>query len=140
MSQAVFPMIAYADAAAAMDWLEHAFGFHQRNRITDKEGRVTHGELELSGAKVFVATPTRDYQGPKRHAETCEAARRWSSVPWIIDGVLVYVDNVETHFRAAKSAGATILSELEKGGAGMQYRAADLEGHRWMFAQRDPSK
>lgn len=140
MSQTVFPMIAYADAAAAMDWLEHAFGFRQLNRMTDKEGRVTHGELELSDAKVFVATPTEDYQGPKRHAESCEAARRWSAVPWIIDGVLVYVEDVGTHFRTAKSAGAKILSELETGSAGKQYRAADLEGHRWMFAQRISSK
>lgn len=139
MTQTIYPMIAYADAAAAMDWLERAFGFRQGRRITNNEGLVTHGELELSGAKVFVATPTKNYQGPKRHAEGCEAARRWSVVPWIIDGVLVYVDDVEAHFRAAKAAGATILSELETGGAGRQYRAADFEGHRWMFAQRPPS-
>ncbi|HKW89878.1 MAG TPA: VOC family protein [Candidatus Acidoferrales bacterium] len=139
MTQTIFPMIAYADAATAMDWLEHAFGFRQGNRVTDKEGRVTHGELEVSGAKIFVATPTKDYQGPLRHAEACEAARRWSSVPWIIDGVLVYVDDVDAHFRTAKAAGATILSDLETGGAGWQYRAADLEGHRWMFAQRAKS-
>ena len=139
MTQTIYPMIAYADAAAAMDWLERAFGFRQERRITNKEGLVTHGELEISDAKIIVATPTKEYQGPKRHAQSCEAARRWSAVPWIIDGVLIYVDDVEAHFSAAKAAGATILSELETGGAGRQYRAADLEGHRWMFAQRPPS-
>jgi uncharacterized glyoxalase superfamily protein PhnB len=138
-TQVIFPMIAYEDAAAAMDWLERAFGFRQRDRITNKEGVVVHGELELSGAKVFVATPTKDYLGPKRHAESCEAAQRWSSVPWIIDGLLVYVDDVDSHFRVAQSAGATILSDLESGGAGRQYRVADLEGHRWMFAQHGPA-
>jgi PhnB protein len=139
MTQTIYPLIAYADAAAAMDWLERAFGFRQGTRIMNQEGLVTHGELEIAGSKVFVAAPTKDYQGPMRHAESCEAVRRWSSVPWIIDGVLIYAEDVDAHFRAAKAAGATILSELETGGAGRQYRAADFEGHRWMFAQRAKS-
>jgi uncharacterized glyoxalase superfamily protein PhnB len=139
MPQNVFPMIAYEDedAAAAMDWLIKAFGFKERRRTKGKDGRVVHGELELSGGVVMVASPTADYQGPKRHAEACEAARRWSAVPWIIDGVLVYVDDIDAHLRRAKEAGASMLSGLETGGAGRQYRAMDLEGHRWMFAQRN---
>jgi uncharacterized glyoxalase superfamily protein PhnB len=138
MSQAVFPFIAYEDAAAAMDWLVRAFGFRERRRLTDEQGRVVHGELELSDGIVMVASPTPAYQGPKRHAETCDAARRWSEVPWVIDGVLVYVEDVDAHFRRAQAAGAKILSEPENGGAGRQYRVADIEGHRWMFAERKP--
>jgi uncharacterized glyoxalase superfamily protein PhnB len=134
--QTIFPMIAYENAAAAMDWLVTAFGFIEKRRILGQDGRVAHGELELSGNLVMVATPTPDYQGPRRHAELCEAARRWSTVPYIIDGALVYVDDVEAHFRRAEAAGATVLSNLEVGGAGKQYRAADIEGHRWMFAQK----
>jgi len=130
-------MIAYADAAAAMDWLVRVFGFRECRRYADPQGRVVHGELELSGEMVMVATPTPDYQGPTKHAESCAAARRWLAVPYIIDGLLVYVDDVDAHFRKAQSGGATILSGLETGGAGWQYRAADLEGHRWMFAQRN---
>jgi uncharacterized glyoxalase superfamily protein PhnB len=136
--QVVFPFVAYEDAAKAMDWLVGAFGFREQRRITDEQGRVTHGDLELSGGLVLVATPTPDYQGPRRHAESCESARRWLSVPWVIDGVLVYVDNVDEHFRRAQAAGATILSAIETGEAGRQYRAADPEGHRWMFAERRP--
>jgi uncharacterized glyoxalase superfamily protein PhnB len=58
-------------------------------------------------------------------------------VPWIIDGVLVYVTDVEGHFAQAKAAGATILSRIEEGPPGRRYRAEDLEGHRWFFMQRD---
>jgi uncharacterized glyoxalase superfamily protein PhnB len=54
----------------------------------------------------------------------------------VIDGVLVYVDDVDAHFKRAKQAGATILGELEDGFPGRRYRAEDLEGHRWMFLQR----
>jgi len=135
--QTIYPMIAYENAAAAMDWLVKAFGFRERCRILSDGGVVSHGELELSGNIVMVATPTPDYRGPARHAESCEQARRWSSVPYIIDGCLVYVDDVDAHFQTAQAAGATILSGLENGGAGRQYRAADMEGHRWMFAQKE---
>jgi PhnB protein len=135
MSQTVFPMIAYENAADAMNWLVRAFGFVEKKRLTDKEGRVVHGELELSGSIVMVATPTPDYQGPKRHAEACEQAQRWLKVPWVIDGVLVYVDDIDMHFKNAQAHGALILSPVENGGVGRLYRAADLEGHRWMFIQ-----
>jgi uncharacterized glyoxalase superfamily protein PhnB len=134
--QSVFPMMAYEDAAAAMDWLARVFGFVERRRMTDKEGRVVHGELELSGNTVMVASPTPDYRGPKRHAEACEQARRWLKVPWVIDGVLVFVVDIDSHFTRARSEGATMLSEIENGGPGRLYRAADPEGHRWMFVER----
>lgn len=136
VEQTIFPMMAYENAAAAMDWLVRAFGFIERKRMTDKQGRVVHGELELSGNIVMVASPTPDYQGPKRHAENCEQARQWLKVPWVIDGVLVFVDDIDSHFRQSRSAGAMMLSEIESGGPGRLYRAADLEGHRWMFVQR----
>ena len=51
MSQRIVPMIAYEDAAAAIDWLSDAFGFTERvaNRYTDESGVVGHAELELGG-------------------------------------------------------------------------------------------
>ena len=128
-------MIAYEDAANAMDWLGRAFGFKERRRMTDQQGRVVHGELELSGSVVMVASPTSEYRNPKNHAAACDQARRWSAVPWIIDGVLVLVDDVDAHYQNALAAGATMLSGVEDGGPGRRYRAVDLEGHRWMFLQ-----
>lgn len=134
--QTVFPMIAYEDAAAAMDWLVRAFGFTERRRMTDKQGRVVHGELELSGNIVMVASPTPDYRSPRSHSESCPQAKQWLTAPWVIDGVLAFVDDVDTHFSRARQEGATMLSEIENGGPGRLYRAADIEGHRWMFLQK----
>jgi PhnB protein len=51
--------------------------------------------------------------------------------------VLVFVDDIDEHYARAKHAGATILSEPEDGPPGRRYRAEDLEGHRWMFMQRE---
>jgi uncharacterized glyoxalase superfamily protein PhnB len=85
----------------------------------------------------MLATPNREYQSPKRHRETCEAARRWLGNPWVIDGVFVLVEDVEAHFERAKAKGATILPEPGEPGVGFQiYSAEDLEGHRWMFGRQ----
>jgi uncharacterized glyoxalase superfamily protein PhnB len=134
--QSVIPMLAYEDGVAALEWLAKAFGFVEQTRWLDDEGRLSHGEVDTGGGVVMLATPTPDYQSPKRHRETCDAARKWSEVPWVIDGVLVYVDDVDSHFQRAKASGATILSDVEEGEPGKRYRAEDLEGHRWMFMER----
>jgi PhnB protein len=94
-------------------------------------------ELEAGDGLIMLASPTPDYQGPKRHREVCEQARKWSAVPWIIDGVLVFVDDLDAHFARAKAVGATILSGIEAGPPGRRYRAEDLEGHRWFFFEKD---
>ena len=60
----------------------------------------------------MLASPTPEYRSPKHHREVCEQARKWSTVPWIIDGVLVYVDDLDRHFKRATAAGAMILSEI----------------------------
>ncbi len=132
----VIPMIAYSDGPAALDWLARVFGFRERARMMAQDGRLSHGEMDTGHGLVMLATPTRDYQAPKQHRESCEAARRWSSVPYIVDGVLVYVDDIDAHYQRARAGGAAILSELESGENGKRYRAEDLEGHRWMFVQR----
>ena len=133
---AVIPMIAYEHGPEAMDWLARAFGFRERARMTGADGRLSHGEMEAGDGLIMLATPSPDYHGPKRHREESDAARRWSEVPYIIDGVLVYVDDLQAHFERAQAAGATILSPVEEGGEGKRYRVEDIEGHRWMFMER----
>ena len=133
---AVIPMVAYENGAAAMDWLGRAFGFRERARMLGDDGKLSHGEMEAGEGMIMLATPSPHYHGPKRHREECEAARKWSEVPYIIDGALVYVEDVDAHFERARDAGAIILSEVESGDPGKRYRAEDLEGHRWMFMER----
>ena len=136
-SAGVVPMLSYEDGIAALDWLNRAFGFRETARLTGPDGQLSHGEMEVPGGVIMLASPTPDYQSPKGHREHCEQARKWSTVPWIIDGVLVFVPNIERHFARAQAAGATILSEIEDGPPGRRYRAEDLDGHRWFFMQDD---
>jgi len=132
----VIPMIAYEDGPKAMDWLSSAFGFQERTRMVGEDGRLSHGEMQAGEGVIMLATPTPDYQAPRRHRAECEPTQKWSSVPYIVDGVLVYVDDVNAHYARAKQRGATILSEPEADDYGKRYRAEDVEGHRWMFMQR----
>jgi len=134
MTQSVIPMLAYEDGPAAMDWLAEAFGFREVERRVE-DGRLTHGEMDTGGGVVMMATPSLHYHGPKRHREECETAMAWHDVPYIIDGVLVSVADIDSHFERARAAGATILSPPQSTPDGKRYRAEDVEGHRWMFME-----
>jgi PhnB protein len=135
--QDVIPMLNYEDGPVAMDWLAEAFGFQEITRLVGEDGVLSHGEMQVGNGRIMFATASPDYESPKHHRQHCTAARRWSESPWVIDGVLVYVENVDQHYARAKRAGAVILSEPEGGYPGRRYRAEDLEGHRWMFMQRE---
>ncbi|HTH71585.1 MAG TPA: VOC family protein [Candidatus Saccharimonadales bacterium] len=133
----VIPMLAYADAAAAADWICRAFGFRETERFADRSGTVTDVVLERpDGATVLVGHPNDAYEGPRKHADHCAVAARWLDRPVIVDGLVVYVDDLEAHHAAAAAAGARIISGLETNPLQRQYRVEDLEGHRWMFATR----
>jgi PhnB protein len=136
MTQRIVPMIAYEDAGAAVDWLCEAFGFTEKGeRYVMEDGTVGHAEIELADSIVMLATPNLDYQSPRRHRESCGAARRWLDNPWVVDGVLVRVDDLHGHHAQAVAAGANVIRPPEEGPGGRLYTAEDLEGHRWMFQQ-----
>ena len=133
----VVPMLSYRDGPTAMDWLSRVFGFEIRERWLDRDGQLTHGEMSTGNGVIMLATPSPDYEGPALHRIHCADAAAWSSVPWVIDGVLVYVDDLVTHYDRAAREGAPLLSGIEQGPDGSPlYRTEDLEGHRWMFMQR----
>ncbi len=137
MSQRIVPFIGYEDAAGAIEWLERAFGFvENRESRYEQDGVITHAELGLEDATLFLSTPV-GYASPRRLRETSELARTSYDNPWVIDGHFVEVDDVDTHHARAVSAGATILREPEEPSTGFRiYTAEDPEGHRWMFGQR----
>ena len=113
----------YEDVAGALSWLVRAFGFRERMRLTGPDGRIQHAEMELHDGVIMMGRPGPDYRNPKRLGQATQ-------------GLYVYVDDVDAHFEQAKAAGATMLSPVEGTGDGKRYRAEDLEGHRWMFMQR----
>jgi uncharacterized glyoxalase superfamily protein PhnB len=132
-------MLAYEDPRAALEWLSRSFGFRERTRIESPNGQIVHAEMEIGDGVIMLATPSPEYQAPATHRRECARADRWLSVPYVVDGNLVHVDDVDRHFAIAKAAGAIILSEPEDEPYGRVYRVEDLEGHRWMFLQASPA-
>jgi len=131
---AVVPMVQYENAEAAIAFLTAAFGFEERQRFVDGRGKVTDAILSVpGGGVVMLGEGAPAYQGPRRHRDGCEAARRWQDTPYIVDGVLVTVADVDRQFATAREAGAVILSEPEDTPHGRQCRMEDPEGHRWML-------
>jgi uncharacterized glyoxalase superfamily protein PhnB len=137
VSQRIVPFIGYEDAAGAIDWLERAFGFREnREQRHEENGRISHAELELDGATIYLASPG-GYASPRTVRAESEAARTAHDNPWVIDGHFVEVDDLDAHYGRARAAGATILRKPEEPGIGYRiYAAEDPEGHRWMFGQR----
>jgi uncharacterized glyoxalase superfamily protein PhnB len=138
MSQRIVPFIGYEDAPGAIEFLERAFGFSEnRDARYEDSGVITHAELDLGGATIFLSTPD-GYASPLRVRQSSELARRAYDNRWVIDGYFVEVEDVDAHFARARAADATILREPEEPpGIGRRiYSAEDLEGHRWMFGQR----
>jgi uncharacterized glyoxalase superfamily protein PhnB len=132
-------MLTYENGVAAMDWLCRVFGFKEKTKWLDNEGKLSHGEICMGEGMIMLANGNKDYQSPLHHRENCSQSAKWYSVPYIINGALVYVENVQAHFENSKKLGAGILTDLEFGEPGDRYRAEDLEGHRWMFMQKPKS-
>jgi uncharacterized glyoxalase superfamily protein PhnB len=121
----ITPYLYYEDAGAAMDWLVEAFGFEERMRMKNEDGRVGHGELQLGDGLVMVGEPGNDYENPNKRGGRATA------------GVNVYVDDVDAHFERAKAAGAKIgMEPTDQEYGDRRYDAEDLEGHDWFFSQR----
>ena len=139
-AQRIVPFLGYEDAGAAIDWLERAFGFREkRDQRYEEDGTITHAELELEGASIYLSTPA-GYASPRTLRAESEAARRSYDNPWVIDGHFVEVGDVDAHYERARAAGATILREPEEPGIGFRiYTTEDPEGHRWMFGQAAPA-
>jgi uncharacterized glyoxalase superfamily protein PhnB len=109
----VIPMLSYENCVAALDWLAQAFGFRERTRMLESNGRIGHAEMETDQGVIMLASGPAGYESPATRCTQYERIREWLTVPWVVDGVLVYVDRVDAHYERAKSAGARILSPPE---------------------------
>ena len=124
--QRVVPYLCYEDAPAAIDFLCAAFGFTEHARYPVEDGRIGHAELRAGACAVMVHSPWEGFgMDSPRNLPASNAM------------VFCEVDDVEAHFRHARAAGATIVTEPSSGHGSRMYRALDCEGHRWMFSSPD---
>jgi uncharacterized glyoxalase superfamily protein PhnB len=112
----------YEDPAGAARWLARVFQLGSWSGIPADGEDASWIELQHGNVAIllFRLDGQRLEEAPITH------------VPW------AYVDELDAHFAHAKSAGATIVSEIEQHGY-RAYTAEDLEGHRWTFVQARPT-
>lgn len=136
LAQMVVPMLTYVDGLAALEWLVKAFGFHEITRMLGDDGILMHGEvLTETGGRIMLANGQSGYQSPKQLSTHYAPAKMWQSVPWVVNGTLVYINDVDMHYERAVAVGAVILTPPEDGFPARRYRAEDVEEQHWMFMQ-----
>lgn len=131
-NQTFQPSAFYRDPLAALRWLEAAFGFETTTLVTDDAGRVGYSEMSFLGGTVSI--------NPEFSGELIGDARMVS--PVAIEGqgtqfIRVHLpDGLDAHCEKARAAGARITQEPADQFYGERtYRAIDIEGHVWNFAQ-----
>lgn len=119
----VTPYLLYNDVAAALDFLNKAFGLEEYGeRFTDAAGRVNHAAMKIGDGVIMMGCPGQDYKNPRTLGNSTQS-------------LYVYVEDVDAHFERARKAGARILNEPEDQFYGdRRYGAEDPEGHQWYFA------
>ena len=126
--------LVYDDAAKAIDWLCHAFGFEIQLKVEADGGKIAHSELVLGGALISLG-------------DAKDGERTWRKSPKHLGGantasMCFYIDDVDAHCERARKAGAVIAMEPKTSDYGedywtdRSYEAVDHEGHHWWFMQR----
>ncbi len=127
----LYPCLFYDDAAAAITFLEHAFGFVRRFMLTSDDGKVVHSELTFGeDVKTIIMVgsiqPSEGWISPK-------------GLPGVHQMLSVWVADPDAHYARAKAAGAMIVRELKDEEYGSRgYLAKDPEGNVWNFATYRP--
>ena len=119
-SGAIIPSLIYQDVAKAIDWLCDVFGFTERLRVSDPDGKVGHAQLNVGRGGVLLGAARPGFAPPKEVSQSLS----------------VQVLDVDQHYEHAKQRGARIVHAPTTYPYGeRQYSADDLEGHRWTFSQ-----
>lgn len=121
---AVWPVLTYRDARAAIEFLRDAFGFVERAAYAreDDPSIVEHAEMRWPlGGGVMFGTAGKD-DGPFGSRATGN------------DSVYVVCDDPDALFERATAAGATVVQGLRDEDYGSRgFTVRDPEGNLWSF-------
>jgi PhnB protein len=120
----VTPYLTVDDAAAAIEFYTRAFGATERSRMPSPDGRIAHAELEIGDSLIMLSDPFP--QGQTKPPKELGGAS---------GAIFLYVEDVDTAFRRATDAGATVTMPPEDMFWGDRFGSlADPFGHHWSLA------
>jgi PhnB protein len=120
----VTPYLTVNDAARAIDFYKRAFGAQEVMRMDAPGGKVAHAEIKIGDSIVMLGDemPGAPNRSPQSLGGTCS-------------GILLYVENADTFFNKAVSAGAQVEAPIADMFWGDRYgRLKDPFGHSWSVA------
>ena len=119
--------LVYRDPNAALDWLQRAFGFEPTLVITGSDGKIVHAQLACGDQEIHIGPESERHRSPVNvgGVNTQRVMIRSAT-------------SIDSRYARAVAAGAKILHKPRQEFYGdLTYMAEDLEGHFWVFAQRD---
>jgi uncharacterized glyoxalase superfamily protein PhnB len=124
--------LTYEDAPAAIEFLCKAFGFEPRLVVPGPDGKITHSELTLGRSLIMVSSPKPDQNRVGQNSLQQNGRA-------VSHSICLTVPDPDSTYEKAKSAGATIVQEIQDEDFGSRgFMATDCEGHLWYFGTYRP--
>jgi PhnB protein len=118
------PYLVVDDAARAIDFYKRAFGAKETMRMATPGGKISHAELKIGDSMLMLSEEMEGNGNKSPH-----------SLGGSPVGIFLYVDNVDSVFNQAKSAGAKVEMPLADQFWGDRYgKLVDPFGHSWSVA------
>jgi len=130
----IITTMSYEDAPAAIEWLCNAFGFEQHLVVPGEGEEIIHSQLVFGKSMIMLSS--------LRESTYSDAI----TVPAMVNGkntqsAYVNVENIEAHYKQARSEGAVIIQPLkDQDYGGKVYTCTDPEGYLWNFGSYNPWK
>ena len=128
----VIPAMRYADAPAAIEWLEKVFGFERKAVHEGPNGTIAHAELTLGGGMIMLGTGKDDEFGSGFTSPANLGGKESRSV-------YIVVPDADAAYARAVAAGAVIVRPIQDTPYGSrEFSLRDPEGHSWSVGTYDP--
>jgi uncharacterized glyoxalase superfamily protein PhnB len=127
----VIPGLYYRNAKLMIEWLCDTFGFERQLVVPGPEDIVMHSQLTFGNGMIMIGSSGSGSPNAALTGFSEESVRN--------EMLSLLVSDCTEIYAKAKSAGAIILSELEKKDFGGEaFTCRDPEGHIWNFSTHDP--
>jgi PhnB protein len=121
-----YPYLRVYDTGEAVEFYARAFGANEQFRLTEPNGRISHAEVKIGSTTIMLSDeyPERGILGPRALGGTTFAMH-------------LHVDDVDTSFARAVSAGATVVQPLKDQFYGERSgMVRDPFGHEWLLGSQ----
>lgn len=120
----ITPYIVVDDASKAIEFYKDAFGADEIMQMPGPEGKIAHAEIQIGDSRIMLSDPfpQSDVRPPSERGGPTAS-------------IFMYVDDCDAIFQQAKTAGASVVSELEDMFWGDRFGTlTDPYGHVWSIA------